>query len=107
MENLRIIRDKRNITQLNLSVKIGVAQETISGYEMGKSFPSADILIKMADTLNTSVDYLLGRTDNDRPINIDTSKLSKEELNLICDYKGLSTNNKIKLTGYIQALKDN
>lgn len=68
MKNLKILREKLNITQIKLSVAIEVSQETISAYEAGKSLPSADTLIKMANYLNTSVDYLLDLTDNSLPV---------------------------------------
>lgn len=64
MENLRIIREKRNINQVKIAVDLKISQESISKYETGKAFPSKDILIKLADYLNCSIDYLLGRTDN-------------------------------------------
>lgn len=64
MKNLKKIREKLNITQVRLSTEIEVSQETISAYESGKALPSADVLIKIAKFLNTSVDYLLGLTDN-------------------------------------------
>lgn len=35
MENLRIIREKRNKSQLNVAISIGVTQEAISMYESG------------------------------------------------------------------------
>lgn len=34
MENLKKVREKRHITQVKLSVDLGIAQETISGYEI-------------------------------------------------------------------------
>ena len=69
MNNLKKIRNKLDITQVKLSVEIEVSQETISAYEAGKTLPSAETLIKMANYLNTSVDYLLDLTDNDLPVN--------------------------------------
>ncbi len=68
MNNFKKIRIKRNITQVDLANKIKVKQETISAYESGKAFPSADVLVKIADYLNTSCDYLLGRIDDDAPL---------------------------------------
>ena len=69
MKNLKIIREKLNITQVRLSVAIEVSQETISAYEAGKAMPSVETLIKMANFLNTSTDYLLDLTDNSIPVN--------------------------------------
>lgn len=68
MNNIKKIRIKRNITQVDLAKKIDVKQETISAYESGKTLPSADALIKIADYLNTSTDYLLGRIEDDSPL---------------------------------------
>ena len=61
---LKKIRNEKNITQVRLSIAAEVSQETISAYESGKAMPSVDTLIKIADFLDVSIDYLLGRTDN-------------------------------------------
>ena len=68
MNNIKKLRVKRNITQVDLANKIKVKQETISAYESNKALPSADALVKIADYLNTSTDYLLGRIDDDSPL---------------------------------------
>lgn len=105
MENLRIIREKRNINQLKLALEVGVTQESISKYENDTAFPSKEILIKLADYLHCSIDYLLGRTDNP---NINKEKLSvKDEKieNLIFRYNNLSDENKNKLEGCLLALE--
>lgn len=64
MNNLKKIRNEKKITQIRLSIAAEVSQETISAYESGKAMPSAETLIKIADFLNVSIDYLLDRTDN-------------------------------------------
>lgn len=107
MENLRKIREKRNITQVKLSIDLELAQETISGYEMGRSYPSADNLIKLADYLNTSTDYLLGRTNTDKPINFSSSDLTDDEFDIIHKFRQLSKDNQLRVSGFIEALKDN
>lgn len=61
---LKEIRNKKKITQIRLSIAAEVSQETISAYESGKALPSAETLIKIADFLDVSIDYLLERTDN-------------------------------------------
>lgn len=107
MENLRKIREKRGITQVNLSIQTELAQETISGYEMGKSYPSAPKLVDLANILNTSTDYLLGRIEDDRPVNFSKNDLTNDEINLICSFRNLSNDNKLKVQGFIEALKKN
>ena len=69
MMNLKKIREKRHITQIKLSTEVEVSQEAISAYESGKALPSVETLIKLANYLNTSTDYLLGLTDNDLKVN--------------------------------------
>lgn len=105
MENLRIIREKRNINQQKIAVELEISQESISKYENGNAFPSKEILIKLADYLNCSIDYLLGRTDNP---NLNKDKISTEDENienLIFRYKRLSNENKNKLEGCLLALE--
>ena len=63
MKNLKALMTKKNITQINLSVQIGVTQETISAYLNNKAKPSADTLIKIADYLDISLLYLLAKNN--------------------------------------------
>ena len=96
MENLKRIRKEKNITQIRLSVAVEISQETISAYENGKALPSAETLIKIADFLDVSIDYLLGRTDNPIVNTINNNedsellniyhKLNKEQKNDIITY---------------------
>ena len=55
MNNIKKIRIKRKITQVDLAKVINVKQETISAYESGKAQPSCDALIKIADYLTLPV----------------------------------------------------
>jgi len=67
MENLKLIRKKKRITQINLQIKTGIDQSTLSKYELGKKLPSCDNLLILAEFFNTSVDFLLGLTDTEDP----------------------------------------
>ena len=84
-----------------------ISQESISKYETGVAFPSKVVLLKLADYLNCSIDYLMGRTDNPK-INKDSVSVSDEKIeNLIFRYNKLSENNKNKLEGCLLALEQN
>lgn len=48
MENLFKIRTEKKMSQLNIATKIGVAQETVSGYEIGRAYPTVK---KFTETL--------------------------------------------------------
>ena len=105
MENLRIMREKRNKSQLQLAMTLGITQEAVSKYETDNAFPSRSILIKMADYLHCSIDYLLGRTDNTI---LNKEKISNDDEkteNLIFRYNKLSDENKNKLEGCLLALE--
>ncbi|RAU92483.1 helix-turn-helix domain-containing protein [Paenibacillus sp. YN15] len=57
-------RKKRKLTQDDLAEKISLTKAAISNYENGHSAPSHDTLTLIADVLDISTDYLLGRTDD-------------------------------------------
>lgn len=62
-KRLREMRMKRGYTQQKMADSIDVALRSYQCYETGTRNPSFDILIKIADVLNISTDYLLGRDD--------------------------------------------
>ena len=105
MENLRKIREKRNINQLKVAMDLEITQESISKYETNKAMPSSTVLIKLANYFNCSVDYLLDRTENPK-MNIEKQSIEDEKIeNLIFRFKKLSTENKNKLDGFLSALE--
>ncbi len=102
MKNLKELRQKKKITQIRLSIAAEVSQETISAYESGKALPSADTLIKLADFLDTSVDYLLDRTDNSTPLNLKRTNSSDE---LVQIFNKLNDNQKKDVLWYCKNIK--
>jgi DNA-binding XRE family transcriptional regulator len=60
---LREIRLTKGDSQEQCAFKINVAQSTYAGYEVGRSTPDIQTLIKFADAYETSLDYLCGRYD--------------------------------------------
>lgn len=107
MINLNNLMQNNNMTQINLSMEIGITQETISAYLNGKAKPSADILIKLANYFNTSTDYILDRTNINIPLNkLNTSNLTDTESSIVNTYRNMSSINKTKLDAYIQGLND-
>ena len=53
----------RDVSSYRLTKDTGLDNGLISKWKNNKSLPSADMLIKLADYFDVSVDYLLGRTD--------------------------------------------
>ena len=63
-KNLRAIREDKDIKQKDIAAYLNVSQNTYSQYETGIISLTADILIKLAEYYNVSIDYLLDRTNN-------------------------------------------
>ena len=57
-ERIKRLRQERGWSQTRLAQKLTVHQKQISGYERGVHVPSTELLIKMAETFNVSLDYL-------------------------------------------------
>lgn len=62
--NLKSTRVDRDIKQKDIAKILNVSQNTYSQYETGTIALTAEVLIKLADFYNVSIDYLLDRTDN-------------------------------------------
>lgn len=62
-KRLREMRMKRGYTQQRLADVLDVALRSYQCYETGTRTPNYDLLILIADTLNVSLDYLLGRDE--------------------------------------------
>ncbi len=61
----KLLRDNRmehGLTQQKFADALGIALRTYQCYETGSRMPSYPIIMKIADILDVSVDYLLGRT---------------------------------------------
>ncbi len=56
-ERIKYLRQQRGWSQMQLSKKLNTHQKQISGYERGIHTPSIDLLIKMAELFNISLDY--------------------------------------------------
>jgi len=65
-DRLRNARDARGMSQLELANKTGMQPAAISHFETGQRAPSFENLRKLADALTVSIDYLLGRIDEEQ-----------------------------------------
>lgn len=63
---IRDMREDHDMNQTELAKKLNMSQTGYSKYETGENDIPTKILIQLADIYDTSVDYLLGRTDNPR-----------------------------------------
>ena len=60
---IRDLREDKDLTQKEIAAFLGMSQTGYSKYETGENDIPTNILIKLADFYNTSIDYILGRTD--------------------------------------------
>ncbi len=63
-QRLREMRKAKKLTQEELAKLVNTKKTTISNYETGYSTPSNEMLLDLANILDTSTDYLLGRPEN-------------------------------------------
>lgn len=60
---IKSLRKARHWPQKQLANMVGVRFEQLNKYEGGFNIPPADVLVKLAATLDTTVDYLLTGTE--------------------------------------------
>ena len=67
INRLREIREDKDLKQKDVANALGIKQQQYSEYEIGSVLISIEKLSKLADYYNTSIDYLVGRTDERKP----------------------------------------
>lgn len=60
-KRLREMRMKRSFTQQHMADVLCISLNSYQKYEQGERSPSYDLLVKIGDTLDVSIDWLLGR----------------------------------------------
>lgn len=98
--NLKILRNRAQKTQEEVAKDLNLEKQTYQNYELGKRKPNIEILKKIADYFDVSLDFLC---DRPRPYDLPstTTKDQKEAINLILQ---LNTINTIKVISYCAGL---
>lgn len=73
-KSLKKQRNKLGLTQQEVAKKLFVTRQTISNWENGKSYPDLDMLIKISDVYQISIDSLL-KGDQDLKKSLDKDKV--------------------------------
>jgi len=97
---IKQLREENEMTQIRLSIELEVTQETVSGYEIGKYYPSVKSLLKMADLFNASIDYILGLSNIKKAASDEV--LAQEEIRIIKQYRKLDKLQKEKVYAFMQ-----
>ena len=67
ISRLKEIREDKDLKQEEVAKALGIKQQQYSEYERGVVLISIEKLDKLADYYDTSIDYLVGRTDERKP----------------------------------------
>lgn len=95
-DRLRALRKSLRLRQEDVGEVVRKSKSTVAGYESGFRSPNKETLDKLAELYRTSVDYLLGRTDNSSPTYNDNEPRDIRELIKTNDftYNGKKLDNK-------------
>lgn len=89
-ERLKELRKQAHLTQVELAKRLGIGQSSYADWERGKKNPTQENLIKLAQILNVSVDYLVGNSDEENT----NKELEDIELLFRMNSKGLTDEEK-------------
>jgi len=83
-EHILILRKKHNLSQSALGKLVDTSGDIIGRYERDIMTPSIEVIMKIADALNVSIDFLVGKTTLELDTNVlkrveEVSKLNGEE----------------------------
>ncbi|RLI78372.1 XRE family transcriptional regulator [Archaeoglobales archaeon] len=82
-QRLKELRTSLGISQRELARAIKLSSGMISMYEAGKKIPTIDVLNRLADFFGVSADYLIGRSDDPKPVDGELPEFVKEQLSKI------------------------
>lgn len=98
-ERVTSLCEQNNDTITAVALKLGLSRSTPTSWKNGR-VPSADAVLKLADYFNVSTDYLLGRTEDPRPISViddlQDQSLTDDERQAVKAYLGIYRQNKEK-----------
>ena len=63
-ESLKLCRERHELSQRELSQKLGISERTLQRYESGESEPTISIIIKLSEIYDMSIDLILGNEIN-------------------------------------------
>ena len=103
MLNLKEIREDQDLQQKDLAKQLNRTPACISSWETGKTEPSIEDLIKLADILDVSLDYLLDRADENNVVKEihESSPLFQKMCSL---FEKLTYDDQNQVIGFMQAL---
>ena len=87
-ERLKDLRKQAGLTQVGVAEKLGISQPAYASWERGAKKPTQDNLVKIAQILDVSIDYLVGNSEEK------SDELDNIELLFRMNSKGLTDEEK-------------
>lgn len=103
-EKLKEIRESKNMNKKEFAKFLDLKYTTYNNYEMGAREPASDFLIKISETFDVSIDYLLGLKDNKDILH--SYELKSEEFQHIKKYRSLDSLDKKAIDGLLDVLSE-
>ena len=111
MINLKSLREERSLSQQKLADNFDISQQSIYKYENGISEPDIETLKRFAEFFHTSVDYIIGYTDNpsilEGTYTVSYDKPTPRELSHLAMYRKLPNDVQVSYDKILEALVDN
>ena len=63
MIGLKLIRKQKKLSQLKVAMDLSISREALTYYENGKRSPDLNMLLKLSQYFNVSIDYLITGKD--------------------------------------------
>ena len=105
LPNLKRLRKEYGVSQQLLADVLGVSQQSVNQYENQSTEPDLATLAQMADYFNTSIDFLVGRTQERKPGDAAVPfQLSTEEAKMLGQYRRLQAKEHLCIRSLLQIL---
>lgn len=102
LEHLSELRKRRKWSLQETADQLGIAKSTYAGYESGYREPSLQSLSQIADLFETTVDFIIGRTDQGREALEITNLLKGSANSLLIDGEPLSDDEIIDIVTFVR-----
>lgn len=101
MNRIKFLREEFGMTQQELADKLDGAKSTVAMYEKGDRKPSLEILVKLSEIFDCSIDYILCKTDIRNPEKVD---IDEADIAFASGVKALNDTNKMIIKNTLEAL---
>lgn len=102
MKNLKNLMTSNNESAYDLAKLLNISHTSAYYYVIGKTEPNIEKLKKLADHYNVTVDFLIGHQTK---LNLPLTSLTNEQQGLFSKIKNLSSEECLKVSGYIDGLQ--